>query len=133
MYRLLADYRITEKEHRICVPILFKFDGASVPSFGWTATYTPFHPVVITAACVHDWLYSNHQVERDVADDIFHEILIKAGAERDRAWIMWQAVRVGGGWAWEHNDKDIQKLQTLYEGIKHREKFDDYHFPMEVL
>lgn len=133
MVRLLDDYAVICRGHRIVVPVAFRFDGASIPSQGWHATYTPWHPVVLGPACIHDWLYCSHQVERTEADLIFHELLIANGASLYRAWLMREAVEMFGGWAWEYSDEDIKKLRTLYRLVRRRKNFEEYCFPMTLI
>jgi hypothetical protein len=133
LWRLLEDYRIIAQGVTVVVPIAFEFDGASVPWFGWQATYTPASPKVIAAALAHDWLYLNHQTEKPVADKIFREILLRCGADPERSWIMYQAVAVAGGSAWEHSDEDVEVLRRLYRIIRRRENFEEYCFPMDLI
>jgi len=47
----------------------------TIPSLGWQAVYTPFDPIVMPPALVHDWLYSNHQVSKEDADTILRQLL----------------------------------------------------------
>lgn len=133
MWRLLEDYHTIARGIKVVVPVAFEFDGASIPWFGWQATYTPSSPKIITAALVHDWLYANHQTDKKTADKILRELLTRCGADPERSWIMYQAVAVAGGSAWEYCDEDIERLRHLYRAIRRRPNFDEYHFPMEVL
>lgn len=76
-YLLLDDYKITVGGVDTCVPALFEFDGASIPWYGWHATYTPFHPIVILPSLIHDWHFYNHQVNLQTANDIFYNLLLQ--------------------------------------------------------
>lgn len=49
------------------------------------------------AAVIHDQLYSDGSVPRELADDIFHEAMLVLGVAKWRAWAAWCAVRVFGG------------------------------------
>lgn len=133
MVRLLDDYTVICRGHRIVVPVAFCFDGASVPPQGWHATYTPWHPVVLGPACVHDWIYCSHQVSRAEADLILYDLLIANGADSHRAWLMREAVEMFGRWAWEYNREDRRKLEVLFRVIRLRANFAEYCFPMEVI
>lgn len=133
MYRLLEDYAIISRGHRIVVPGAFRFDGASIPSIGWRRTYTPFHPVVMAAALVHDCIYLFHQVPRDEGDLIFHDILIRNNADPERAWIMREAVEMFGGPHWEYSRRDLYELRLLYRVIRRRENFEEYGFPVNLI
>jgi len=134
MYRFAReDYAVESKGVLITIPIAFRYNGASVPPCGWQATYYPTHPVVMVPSGAHDWLYTNHQVPRKLADDIFYDLLIRNGADQEAAWIMWQAVVLFGGPAWERTERDLYELRRLYQIIRRRPNFEAYHFPMEVL
>ena len=75
LYETTRDYDVTVDGERVVVPKGLRFDGASIPEAAWQLTYTPFHPDVMAAAVVHDWLYYNHQVERETADGIFFDLV----------------------------------------------------------
>lgn len=132
-YCLDEDYTYKFRDIKIVVPGYFCFDGASIPAWAQPLTYTPFHPMVMAAALVHDWLYCSHQVPRETADDIFLEILLRNGADQGKAELMYKAVRVGGGWFWDHDKKDKKNLFLLHILIKNNPNFGEYHFPMEQL
>ena len=133
MYTLLEDYKAVYGDIEILVPEYFIFDGASVPSVAWMLTYTPFHPHVMAAALIHDWLYLNHQVTREMADDIFYDLLIRNGAGPTKSKLMFQAVRVAGGPHYDHAPADVAKLELLYLMCKSSDRFDEYHFPVDVI
>lgn len=133
LYALLEDYRAVYGDIEILVPEYFVFDGASIPALGWLPTYTPFHPDVMAAAIVHDWLYLNHQVDRKMADDIFYDRLIQNGAGSVKSKLMFQAVRLAGGPHWEQKKQDIERLEILYLMCKSSDRFDEYHFPVDVI
>ena len=46
---------------------------------------------------------------------------------------MWQAVKIGGGYAWENDEDDINYLLKLRQKVKDRANFGRYVFPPEVL
>lgn len=82
----------------IIAPKGFVTDLASVPRVpvafllaGGTANH---------AAVIHDWLYTSHEVPRDVADAVLREAALVMGTPAWRAWMMWAGVRVGGSGAW---------------------------------
>jgi len=76
------------------VPAGFITDFASVPRIpiAFLLTADTAHQ----AAVVHDWLYTTHEVARDVADAVLREASIASGVPAWRAWLMWAGVRVGG-------------------------------------
>jgi hypothetical protein len=82
----------------IVVPAGFVTDLASVPRIpvafllaGDTANH---------AAVVHDWLYTSHEVTKEVADNVLQEAAIVMGVPAWRAWLMWAGVHVGGNSSW---------------------------------
>lgn len=83
----------------IVVPAGFKTDFASVPRL--VGMYLLFGGKGERAAVVHDWLYSQHKVSRELADDVFREALIATGYARWEYEPMYAGVRVGGWVAWK--------------------------------
>lgn len=81
------------------VPEDFITDFASVPRIPIAFLLTG--DMAQAAAVVHDWLYTTHEVERAVADDIFYEAAVSLGISRWQAWLMWAGVRIGGGGSWD--------------------------------
>ena len=132
-YELLRDYGTTVDLVDIVVPRFFRYDGASIPPIAWQIIYSPFHPDVMLPALVHDWLYYNHQTDREQADDIFYYLLKDNGVDDYKCSTMWQAVKVGGEYAWENDEDDINYLLKLREKVKDRPNFNRYVFPPEVL
>lgn len=82
----------------ITVPKGFRTDYASVPRvpIAFMLTGDTAH----SAAVVHDWLYSTHEVERAIADQVLYEAAIVSKVPAWRARIMYAAVRLFGGSHW---------------------------------
>ena len=96
-YELVKDYIYSYNGgHEVVIPSGFQYDGASIPVIAQPLTYTPFHPKVMTAALVHDWLYSTGELERLMADSIFYQLLIDSDVPRVTAELMYAGVRAGG-------------------------------------
>lgn len=57
------------------------------------------------AAVVHDSLYGDGSVPRDVADDVFHEAMLVLGVAKWRAWAAWCAVRLFGRQFYRKHDE----------------------------
>jgi len=131
-YEVARDFQPDGISQEIVVPKWFRYDGASIPAAAWQLTYTPYHPDVMTASVVHDWLYYNHQVERDVADDLFYDILRANGVGTLIASTMWGAVKSFGGLFWDNDDADVQYLVSLCARLRGRPNFDRYRFPPEI-
>lgn len=132
-YCLLDDYACEYDGVKIVVPEYFLFDGASIPWFGWFSTFTPFHPDVMAAAIIHDWLFVNHQVDFDTANQIFYDRLIENGTNKTKSKLMYKAVCLGAKKYWTPGVEKIDALTLLHSLIKTNDQFEDYHFPIELL
>lgn len=132
-YELTRDYEIEVEGIEIVVPKHFKYDGASIPAVAWQLTFSPFHPDVMLPSLIHDWLFYNHQVDREMTDKILYRLLIDNGVNYLRANTMWAAVRVGGALFWENDEDDIEMLVKLCRKICKRPNFSRYQLPQEVI
>jgi len=92
-YRLIREYPYSHNGLSIIVPLYFRYDGASIPLIAQIITYSPFHPKIMAAALLHDWLYYSHVTSRKVADKIFRDVLIKNGVSNGKAQLMYKGVR----------------------------------------
>ena len=132
-YELSRDYKLELGEATVVVPKYFRFDGASIPAAAWPFSYTPFHPDVMLPSLIHDWMYYNHQEDRDVADDIFYTLLKENGVSNVAATAMWVAVKLGGGLVWDNDEEDIGMMIQLCKKVYRRPNFDRYRFPDEII
>ncbi|MFL6968472.1 DUF1353 domain-containing protein [Pseudomonas alvandae] len=59
-------------------------------------------PTTRRPGVVHDFIYTNltHRFTKREADRIFYDALLEEGTSKPLAWLMWQAVRVGGRGKW---------------------------------
>lgn len=59
-------------------------------------------PTARRPAAIHDYIYTHltHCFTKREADRIFYEALLEEGTSNALAWLMWQAVRLGGRGAW---------------------------------
>lgn len=131
-YEVVRDFELVGFNQEVVVPKFFQYDGASIPPIGWQATYTPFHPDVMAAALVHDWIYYTHQVSRNKADDLLFDLLRANGVGRFKANTMWLAVKTAGEPFWENDKDDVVFLLDLCRRLRGRPNFDKYHFPQEI-
>ena len=88
----------------VSVPKGFVTDFASIPPVFFSllrpdGDYT--YPAII-----HDYLYWTQTGSREEADHIFRWAMQDFGINKAVAWVVYQAVRWGGGFAWEKNAKD---------------------------
>jgi len=116
--QLCADYNVRLNDGSIVsVPRGFVTDFASIPRIFWNilppfGDYSP-------AAVVHDWLYSlgvDGELGRKYADNAFLELMTRAGETWWKRTAMYQAVRMFGGGAWGHPQKENE---PLCEGKEH--------------
>lgn len=87
----------------IIVPSGFRTDLASVPRLPIVFLLTG--DTSREAACVHDWLYTSHQVSRAMADAVLREASAATSVPAWRRWLMWAGVRAFGGSHWEPDEK----------------------------
>ena len=97
------------------VPRGFETDFASVPAivtnlFPRWSTYGP-------ASVIHDWLYWNQHVAREVSDQVFLEAMVVSQVEHWKRFVLFRAVRWFGGWAWCDNEliaqQGFSRVRTL--------------------
>jgi hypothetical protein len=99
--RLIEPFRVQLREfggQTIEVPQGFETDFASVPRFFWRIVppwgrYSP-------AAVVHDYLYQSGKLARAEADWVFLTLMQRLGVPAWKRNVMYEAVRLFGGSAW---------------------------------
>ena len=133
LYELTEDFHVSVFGEDIWVPSGFRYDGASIPPAAWQVIHTPFNPMVMVPAVAHDWIYYNHQVGKDKADEILQVLLEENGVSSTKSWIIFQAVQVAGGPYWENDDDDKIFLKALYEKHKDDDDVDKFNFPDFVM
>jgi len=98
-----SDFAILEKDEYICyrnqtyiVPKGFLYNGANIPALCWTLLFLhPWHPKVIRAALLHDYLYSKGL--KEIADKAFKSMLKQDGCNQYQYMCCYVAVRLFGG------------------------------------
>lgn len=84
------------------VPKGFVTDLASIPRALW-AILPPWERYG-PAAVVHDWLYWDQAIDRDMADAVLREAMEVLGVAAAERGAIYRGVRVGGGQAaWDRN------------------------------
>ena len=74
------------------------------------------------ASVVHDWLYYTHQINREMADDLFYYMLRETTVSWRNSWRMWNLVRWFGGSRWVNTKKHLKYLRRFCrenEGKRH--------------
>jgi len=113
-YRVVKDYYYTSDYGLVVVPRGFLSDGASIPLVFQGLIYTPFHPDVISASVVHDWLFANHQLDFHQANDVFRSILEANGVSPAKVAVMYKAVEGFGDDHWLQTPETLDHLRTLF-------------------
>ena len=73
------------------IPTGFETDFATIPRI--PVIFALFGDCAHKAAVLHDWLYSNQQVTRDIADKLLLEAMHVTGLSRWRRYSIYYAVR----------------------------------------
>lgn len=109
LYRVLSPFRYASTGFgEIVVPEGFTTDFASVPRPVWSYI-SPEDPVILFPSVVHDHLYTvrgalpnlPQALSRLACDNILREAMLACGARPTQAWVVYQAVRLGGGGHWK--------------------------------
>lgn len=132
-YELVRDYSQELNGISVTVPRGFVYDGATIPPVFWITAYTPFNPMVMGPALIHDWIYYNHQVDRRTADKMLRDLLAINGVSEAKRMGMYQAVRLAGEYYWENDPEDIAYMVRLCRRVQKRPLFDRYRFPQEII
>jgi hypothetical protein len=85
------------------VPRGFVTDLTSVPRIFWSLI-PPTGPYAY-AAIIHDFLYWDQYVDREVADNIFKVAMRELNVSRIKTITIFSAVRIAGGFAWKSNNE----------------------------
>ncbi len=92
----------------------FVFDYASIPRLFW-CLFLPNDPMYAPGALYHDLTYAAELFNRKVADDLFYWIMIAGGTPRKKAKIMYNAVRLFGGFTYkQHTAASVMKWRHLH-------------------
>jgi hypothetical protein len=85
----------------IVVPTGYLSDLASVPRLARRLVDSQC-PTTRRPSVVHDYLYTDqtHRFTKREADRIFYDALLEEGTAKLLAWLLWQAVRIGGRGNW---------------------------------
>ena len=106
MFILLEDVTVDVFGYRIIVKKGFDFDGASIPRALWGLYGNPLSGKFRIAALVHDALYASQKVPRELADDIFLDLMKQHRVGYMKRQTMYYAVRSAGWYAWRRNTKE---------------------------
>ena len=89
----------------------FTTDLASIPAVFWFLPYLNPTDPKLRAGILHDWMYREQSVPRELADMIFRTCLIADGVKPWMAYVMYAAVRLFGGAAWRQHAAEKQAAE----------------------
>lgn len=100
LFRLLAPfgYQSDVAGMTITAPTGFETDFCSVPRV--PLAYELLGNRARKAGTIHDWLYSTHELPRELADEVLREMLLIDGVGHFEAMEFFLAVRRFGGSHW---------------------------------
>lgn len=84
-------------------PIGFTTDFCSVPRV--PVAYDMLGNRARKSGTIHDWLYTTHVVDREMADKVLREMLQLNGVDACESEAFFAAVRIGGGSHWGPDPK----------------------------
>ena len=114
VFILLEDVVVESLGYKITVKKEFDFDGASIPQALWSVYGNPLSGKFRIAALVHDALYASQIVSRELADDIFLDLMKQHKVGYLKRQSMYCAVRSGGWYSWKHLTKEeIEKYKEF--------------------
>ena len=91
----------------IKIPADFCWNGASIPDVAQPLVGSPFDAELMAPSLVHDYCYSTGIISRKKADELFRKLLIHNGVSKERAKLMFKAVRYFGFLHYNYNDEVI--------------------------
>ena len=114
VFILLEDVTVEALGYRITVKKGFDFDGASIPQALWSVYGNPLSGKFRIAALVHDALYASEKLPRELADDIFLDLMKQHEVGYMKRQTMYYAVRSAGWYVWRRNTKEeIEKYKEF--------------------
>jgi hypothetical protein len=96
----------------------FTTDFASIPRIAWTIIGSPAMGRYTSSSVIHDVLYATEALSRKECDDLFLEMLEIDGVGYFKRYMMYWAVRAGGGFVWKKHTKSSVKEACRYIDIK---------------
>lgn len=102
--RTLEAIRFELAGEEYTIPAGFECDGASIPRAFWRIIGPPIDCQYVKEAIIHDYLYREQPVSRDIADRDFFDRLDKPRL-KIRRYLIYISVRLFGWKAWNKNKK----------------------------
>ena len=115
-YILLEDIIVNSLGYQIKLLKGFDFDAASIPKMFWSIIGSPFTGNYTTPAAIHDGLYAGEILDRKICDGIFLDLMKQYKVGYLKRYVMYLAVRLGGGKVWkEHNQEEVQEYKKYVD------------------
>ena len=114
VFILFEDVVVESLGYNITVKKGFDFDGASIPQSLWSVYGNPLSGKFRIAALVHDALYASQKVPRELADDIFLDLMKQHRVGYMKRQTMYYAVRSVGWHVWKgHEETEVKKYKEF--------------------
>lgn len=116
VFILLEDVVVESLGYKITVKAMFDFDGASIPRAFWSMYGNPLSGKFRIAALIHDALYASEYFPRELADDIFLDLMKQHEVGYIKRQTMYYAVRSAGWYAWRgHTKEEVEKYKEFID------------------
>lgn len=116
VFILLEDVVVESLGYKITVKKGFDFDGASIPQALWSLYGNPLSGKFRIAALVHDALYASETFTRELADNIFLDLMKQDEVGYIKRQTMYYAVRSAGWYVWNCHEKvEVKKYKEFID------------------
>ena len=116
VFILLEDVTVEALGYRIRVKKGFDFDAASIPKWLWSIYGSPLNGNYVVASLIHDALYASQKLPRELADDIFLDLMKQHEVGYLKRQTMYYAVRIAGWYAWrKHEEPEIEEYKEFID------------------
>ena len=116
VFILLEDVAVESLGYKITVKKGFDFDGASIPQALWSLYGNPLSWKFRIAALVHDALYASETFARELADNIFLDLMKQDEVGYIKRQTMYYAVRSAGWYVWKCHEKvEVKKYKEFID------------------
>ncbi len=101
-YVIVLDSPLLFCAYEICYIVEegYRSNGMSVPQCLWSIISPQYSPITLFPSICHDWLYDNHLMTREEADQWYYDALIENGYPKWKAKLVYKAVRKYGESHW---------------------------------
>lgn len=112
-WKLLDPLIWADGRYYVTVPAGMVYDFASTPWF-FQRVFPKAGGYYDRASTLHDYCYMAELFDRRTCDQLFYNAMISDKVPKWKAWAMYWAVRLGGGFVWaKHKPEEVQKMREL--------------------